>query len=128
VKLLLDTCTFLWFTSGSPKLSITAKHLLLDHDNELFLSAASIWEISSKYAKGKLNLTERPETFVPFYRKQGGIAVLDLREEAALYSASLPFHHNDPFDRMLVCQSIVYALPILSPDPHLAQYPVRMLW
>ena len=128
MRLLLDTCTFLWYTSGSPRLSTTAKELVLDSDNELFLSVASIWEIALKFAKGKLNLAETPATFVPFYRKQGGIAVLELREEAALFSASLPFHHNDPFDRMLVCQSMVHGLAVLSPDPLLAQYPVRLLW
>lgn len=128
MRLLLDTCTFLWYTTGSPRLSTTAKELVLDNDNELFLSAACIWEIALKFAKGKLNLAEPPATFVPFYRKQGGIAVLELREEAALFSASLPFHHNDPFDRMLICQSIVHGLAILSPDPLLAQYPVRLLW
>jgi PIN domain nuclease of toxin-antitoxin system len=128
VRLLLDTCTFLWYTTGSPRLSTTAKELVLDSDNELFLSAASIWEIALKYGKGKLDLTEPPATFVPFYRKLGGIAVLDLREEAALYSASLPLHHTDPFDRMLICQSIVHGLAILSPDPLIAQYRVRMLW
>jgi len=128
VRLLLDTCTFLWYTSGSDGLSFAAKAALENPNNELFLSVASVWELALKYAKGKLALAEPPGTYVPSRRAKLGIAVLELREEAALYSTSLPFHHNDPFDRMLICQSIVHGLAILSPDPLLAQYPVRLLW
>lgn len=128
MRLLLDTCTFLWYTSGSDGLSFAAKAALENPDNKLFLSVASIWELALKYAKGKLSLAEPPGTYVPSRRVKLGIAVLDLREEAALFSATLPFHHNDPFDRILICQSIVHGLVILSPDPLLAQYPVRLLW
>lgn len=128
MRLLLDTCTFLWYVMASDRLSPTAKEAMLNPANELFLSAASVWEIAVKYSTGRLMLTEPPEVFVPTYRQMGHIASLDLREETALYAARLPRHHNDPFDRMLICQSIVHDLIILSPDLQLARYPVRMLW
>jgi PIN domain nuclease of toxin-antitoxin system len=128
VKLRLDACAFFWYTSGSDRLSATAKEAMQSPKNELFLSVASIWEMALKYSKGKLALPEPPHTYVPSRRAILGIAVLELREDAALYSASLPFHHPDPFDRMLVCQSLVYGLPILSPDSAFARYGVRTIW
>jgi PIN domain nuclease of toxin-antitoxin system len=128
VKILLDTCTFLWIATGAPRLSQRAKDLFADPDNDPFLSAVSSWEIAIKHSQGRLPLPEPPEEFLPTCRRLFGIASLPLREEAALYLGRLPRHHNDPFDRMLICQSIVYGLPILSPDPLLAQYPARLLW
>ncbi len=128
MRLLVDSCTFFWYTSGAKDLSATAKQALQNPENQLFLSVASIWELALKYSKGKLVLPEPPSTYVPSRRAILGIDVLELREDAALYSASLPSHHADPFDRMLVCQSLVYGLPILSPDSAFARYGVRTIW
>ncbi|HLW77757.1 MAG TPA: type II toxin-antitoxin system VapC family toxin [Bryobacteraceae bacterium] len=128
MKLLLDTCTFLWYVTASEKLSSAAKEAIENPDNELFLSVASAWEISVKYAKGRLALTESPGTFVPKYRELAHIATLELREDAALLAAVLPHYHNDPFDRILICQAVVHRLAIVSPDPLIAQYRATMLW
>jgi PIN domain nuclease of toxin-antitoxin system len=128
VKILLDTCTFLWIAIDAPRLSQRAKDLFADPDNDLFLSAVSGWEIAIKHSRGRLSLPESPEQFIPSRRRLYGLAPLPLKEEAALHLGHLPRHHNDPFDRMLICQSIVHGLPILSPDPLLAQYPARLLW
>lgn len=128
MRLLLDTCTFLWFTSGSDRLSPTARLALEEPANDLFLSVASAWEITVKYSNGQLKLAEPPAVYVPSRRKILDIASLDLYEPAVLQAASLPLYHKDPFDRILICQSIVHGLVILSPDPLLAQYPVRMMW
>ena len=128
MKLLVDTCTFLWIASASKQLSKAATLLFLDQNNERYLSAASAWEISIKYASGRLPLPERPDIYVAMIREASGIASLDIDEESALHAGRLPNLHSDPFDRMLVAQAIVHGMTILTPDPKIEQYAVRVLW
>jgi PIN domain nuclease of toxin-antitoxin system len=128
MKVLLDTCTFLWIISDPAPVSSRALDLYRAPDNEVYLSAASAWEISTKHAIGKLPLAEEPFRFVPAQREAHGIAVLDITEEAALHQARLPWLHRDPFDRMLVSQAIVHGLTILTPDPLITQYAARTIW
>jgi PIN domain nuclease of toxin-antitoxin system len=128
LKLLLDTCTFLWVLSGDRQLSPRAADLFRHPDSEIFLSAASAWEIAVKYGSGRLRLPARPERFVPDMRQARGIASLAIDEEAALHASRLPRLHRDPFDRLLVSQAIVHGMTILTPDPILSQYPARTIW
>jgi len=128
VKLLLDTCTFLWIVGGAPDLSSRAREVFVDPDNEVYLSVVSAWEIALKHAAGRLPLPGSPERFVPAERGRHGIDSLGLDEESALHLARLPPLHRDPFDRMLVCQAIVHGLAILGPDPLITQYPIRAAW
>jgi PIN domain nuclease of toxin-antitoxin system len=128
VRLLLDTCTFLWIVGGAPEVSPRAAQLFAAAENEVFLSAVSAWEIAVKYQLGRLELSEPPERFVAAQREAHGIEPLPLDEESALQVARLPALHRDPFDRMLVCQAIVHGLAILTPDPLVAQYPARTIW
>ena len=128
MKLLLDTCTFLWLLNGDSALSADAGALIRDPRNEAFLSVVSSWEISIKYGLGKLPLPKPPTEYLPPMREAHRIETLSLDEEAALCEAKVPKIHRDPFDRMLVGQSIVCAMPIVTPDPFIAQYPVRTLW
>src|ERR1022692_2505825 len=128
MKLLVDTCTFLWIASASPRLSKTAAAVFLDRNNERYLSAASAWEISIKHAAGRLPLPERPDIFIPTVRDASGIASLEIDEESALHAGRLPGLHSDPFDRMLVAQAIVHGMTILTPDQGIAQYGARVLW
>ena len=128
MKVLVDTCTFLWIALESPRLSKTAAAVFLDRSNESYLSAASAWEIGIKYAVGRLPLPERPDIFIPRVREASGIAPLDIEEESALLAGRLPALHADPFDRMLVAQAIVHGMTILTPDPQIEQYAVRILW
>lgn len=128
MKLLLDTCTFIWITTDSPELSARARELFSDPANDVFLSSVSVWEIAVKNALGRLPLPQSPEHFVPLQRERHGIESLVLDEESCLHLLRLPQIHHDPFDRMLVCQAIVHGLGILSPDPLVTQYPVRSLW
>ena len=128
LRLLLDTCTFLWVASGASDLSSRARTLFEDPDNDVYLSAVSAWEIALKHAAGRLPLPQPPDRFVPEQRRQHGIDPLELDEEAALHLARLPMLHRDPFDRMLVCQAIVHGLVILGPDPLITQYPIRATW
>ncbi len=128
MKLLLDTCTFLWVVAGAPELSETASEEFLKEENEVYLSSVSAWEIAVKSFLGKLPLPEPPHRFVPRERERHGISLLALDEESALHVARLPELHKDPFDRMLVCQALVGGLAILTPDPDITRYPVRTLW
>ncbi|MBI9082268.1 MAG: type II toxin-antitoxin system VapC family toxin [Desulfobacterales bacterium] len=128
MKLLLDTCTFLWLTKGREDLSVDAIEAFSDPKNEVYLSAVSAWEINVKYRIGRLPLPLPPDQFIPKERKRHLIARLDLSEQDTLHLCKLPTPHKDPFDRMLVCQAIEHSLTILTPDPLITQYPVRSLW
>jgi len=128
MKLLLDTCTFIWIGGGADKLSRLAREVYLDPVNECYLSAASAWEITIKYALGKLPLPGRPEEYIPFLREKSGFDSLPVDEESALHTSRLPNLHADPFDRILVAQAIVHGMVILTPDPAITQYPARILW
>src|SRR4051794_35524804 len=128
MKLLLDTCTFLWALSGEPPLPPRVAAMVRSPDNDVFLSAASAWEIAIKYAAGKLKLPQVPALFVPAMRAERGVMALPVDEESTLHIARLPLLHGDPFDRILVSQAIVHGLIILTPDPVIARYPARTLW
>ncbi len=128
MKLLLDTCTFLWIAADAPQLSRRAAALFRAADNEVFLSAASAWEVAIKHAIGRLPLPSPPDKFVPDMREFHGITELPVDEASALHLSRLPALHRDPFDRMLVSQAIVHGLIILTPDPLVMQYPARTIW
>ncbi len=128
MNLLLDTCTALWAAVDAPELSGEARRLFENADNEVYLSAVSVWEISLKYALGKLPLPRAPDVLVPELRRKGRIEALPLDEAAALQLFRLPPLHRDPFDRMLVCQAIAGGMVILTPDPDIRRYPVRTAW
>jgi len=128
VRLLLDTCTFLWIVGGSPEVSPRARQAFADPANEAFLSAASAWEIAVKHRLGRLPLPAPPDEFVPAQRVAHGIEPLPVDEEAALHVGKLPDLHRDPFDRLLVAQAMVAGLVLLTPDEPIRQYPVRTLW
>jgi PIN domain nuclease of toxin-antitoxin system len=128
MKLLLDTCSFLWVVSSPAAVPAHMLQLFREPENEVFLSAASSWEIAIKYGLGKLSLSEPPERFVPAEREAHGIAPLAIDEESTLHLARLPALHRDPFDRLLVSQAIVHGLTIVTPDPLVTQYPARTIW
>jgi PIN domain nuclease of toxin-antitoxin system len=128
VKLLLDTCTFLWLTLDAKELSEAARNAFASPESEVFLSAVSAWEIAVKYRLGRLRLPVLPREFVPSERSRHGIEALGLTEAAALTLERLPDLHRDPFDRMLVSQAIVGGMSLVTPDPLIQQYPVMTLW
>ena len=125
MKVLLDTCSFLWIVDDSHELSDAAREVFQDAGNEIFLSAVSAWEITLKHGMGRLNLDRPPAQYVPHYRELHRIKALPLEEGATVQLTKLPTVHKDPFDRMLVCQSIFHGFPILTPDPLISQYPIR---
>ena len=128
MRILLDTCTFLWLITDAPELSDLAREVFVNPGNEVFLSVVSTWEIAIKHAIGRLPLPEAVEKFIPAQREGHGVSSLALEEEAALHLARLPEMHRDPFDRMLICQAIVHGLVILTPDELILQYPIRCIW
>ena len=128
MKVLADTCTFLWMADDAPELSRQARTVITNPDNEVYLSAASVWEIAIKHALGKLPLPEPPRQFVPAQRMLLALTTLPIEEAAVLALDRLPALHRDPFDRILVCQALTHGLVIVSPDPQIQQYPISTLW
>ena len=128
MKLLLDTCTFLWLMNDSQELSPKAAELFRAPEAEVYLSVASAWELAVKFALGKVRLPAQPEQLIPRERASRGIKSLPIDEESALHVSRLPALHRDPFDRMIVSQAIVHGLTILTPDPLIRQYPARTVW
>lgn len=128
MKLLLDTHAFLWFITDDPSLSRTARAEVVSPDNEVWLSAASAWEITVKFGLGKLPLPEDPDRFVPAMRRRSGIDILPIGEAEACQVHKLPPLHRDPFDRILVAQANCHGLVIVTDDAWIGRYPVRTLW
>jgi PIN domain nuclease of toxin-antitoxin system len=128
VKALLDTHTFLWWNLGDPQLSAMACAFIAEGKNEIFVSAASAWEIAIKTSKGRLVLPESPERYMANRMAHFGFLALPIQLSHALHVASLPPIHDDPFDRLLVAQSQMENLPILTADSEIARYPVEILW
>lgn len=128
MKILLDTCTFLWMVGDPAQLSQGVRELIVDPGNDVYLSAVSSWEIALKHSLGRLPLPQSPARFIPAQREAHGVDALPLGEEAALHLARLPKMHADPFDRMLVSQAIVHGLTLVTPDEQIAQYPIRVIW
>jgi len=127
MRILLDTCEFLWLVSGDARLSPTFASAVRDPRNEVFLSAVSFWEISLKHDLGKLPLPQPPAQFVPLQRDKHLIAPLALDEAAVARLSALPGLHRDPFDRMLVCQAQAHGLTLASSDSLIRQYPVALI-
>lgn len=126
MKLLLDTQCWLWMQAAPERFSPTALELVDDNDNVLLLSPVSAWEIATKYALGRLALPVAPAEYVPSRMKSSGVDALPLQHSHALQVAALPWHHRDPFDRLLIAQAQVEGLPILSADPRLEAYDVEI--
>ena len=128
MKLLLDTCSFLWITTAQAELSPTARAAFESESNETYLSVVSSWEITIKSGLKNLPLPEPVQVFLPRARMLHKIDSLSLNEEAIVQLPRLPVLHRDPFDRILVCQAIAEGMAILTPDQLIRQYPVRTIW
>jgi len=128
VKVLLDTCAFLWITTDDAQLSESARQIFKNPNNEIFLSSVSAWEIIVKNGIGKLPLPSLADEFIASQRIKHEIDSLPLTEKAVFHLNKLPNHHKDPFDRMLICQAIEHDLTILTSDSLIVQYPVNTAW
>jgi PIN domain nuclease of toxin-antitoxin system len=127
VNALLDTQVWLWSLVSPERLNREARQIIAARGNRLYLSAASAWEIAIKYALGKLPLPQPPSAFVPPRLARDRIQVLVVGLEHALRVAELPPHHRDPFDRLLICQSEMEGLPLLTADPIFWKYEVQLI-
>lgn len=128
MKILLDTCAFLWLTTDAPELSDKARILFQNTDNMVYLSSVSVWEIIVKHQLGKLPLPSTADEFIKQQCEKHFIEYLSLDEKAVFNLNQLPNHHRDPFDRMLVCQAIAHDLTVLTADELITQYPVATAW
>lgn len=128
MRAILDTLTFLWWNMDDQQLSKTAHEFIRDGKNEVFLSAASAWEIASKCARGRLTLPEVPGQYVADRMAAHHFLPLPVQISHALQVFNLPDIHQDPFDRLLVAQSQLEDLPILTADNFIPQYGVSVIW
>ena len=125
---LLDTHTFLWWNQNDPRLSPAARRCIEDEDNEVFFSIASVWEIAIKAALGKLQIPEPPDRYVRARITQDHLKLLPIRLSHVLAIYHLPPLHRDPLDRLLVAQSQLEGLPLVTADAALTQYGVAAVW
>jgi len=128
MKILLDTCAFLWLTTDAPELSDKAKIMFQNTENTVYLSSVSVWEIIVKHQLGKLPLPNAADNFIKQQCEKHFIEYLALDEKAAFHLSRLPNHHRDPFDKMLICQAIAHDLTVLTSDKIIMQYPVATVW
>lgn len=128
MKLLLDTHAFLWFIEGNTNLSNTARSLIEDAGNQRFLSIATLWEMSIKVSMNKLML-QMPFTNLVTQQVYGNaIELLEIQAKHLDELAKMPFHHKDPFDRLIVAQSIVESMTVLAKDTAFDSYSITSLW
>ncbi len=128
MRVLLDTHTFLWWIADSPQLSEVARDIIADERTQPIFSVVSGWEIAIKARVGKLEIPDSPEKFLPEQLSRNDVEILPLYLRHALHMYELPDHHKDPFDRMLVAQSVLEKLPILSADPEIFRYSIEVIW
>jgi PIN domain nuclease of toxin-antitoxin system len=128
VKALLDTHVFLWWVLDDERLSPFVRDFVADGKNELFLSSASCWEMMIKARIGRLTFPEPAEKYIPDQMTQNRLIGLPVQIVHALHLHSLPDHHKDPFDRMLIAQAQVERMPIITNDSLLTAYDVTILW
>jgi PIN domain nuclease of toxin-antitoxin system len=127
MRYLLDTHVWLWLQTQPERVSDDVRDRLGDGAAQLLLSAASSWEIAIKHALGKLPLPEPPKTYVPSRMRHDGVDGLPVTHAHALHVATLPPHHGDPFDRLLVAQSQVEDVPLVTADPRITRYDVTVV-
>lgn len=126
MKVILDTNTFLWGLSAPEKLSLAARNTVAS--SERFLSVASIWEVLIKVRTGKLPLPVPAGNYLTAKMSANGVRVLSIKLEHVLEIEKLQLHHRDPFDRILIAQSLEEGWPIITADPVFRKYPIRVIW
>jgi len=128
VKVLIDTHALLWLLEDAPQLSRQAREVFLDPEVQLFFSAASYWEICIKLSIGKLELTDDWEKIISRELRRNEIRWLALEPAHMRRVVDLPWHHRDPFDRLLIAQAMHESMGIITADAHFQAYRVRVIW
>lgn len=128
MNLLVDTQALLWFDEANAQLSSFAKSLIEDPANELWLSAASYWEVAIKLGTHKLTLKSPFDEFMTRVISENGLKILPIKISHCAELIYLPYHHRDPFDRVMIAQAIVEKIAVVSADAQFDEYPITRLW
>ena len=128
MRLLLDTHTFIWYATDNSRLSTIARSLINNGENDIFLSTASIWEMAIKHSIGRLSFSLPFMEFIKQQLSVSNIGILEINLDQIEIVASLPLHHRDPFDRLIIAQAITEQIPILSVDSVFDNYAIARLW
>lgn len=128
MRILLDTHALYWYIEGDPQLSTTARTLIQDASNDVLISPASYWEIAIKVSLEKWRLNRPYEGFIDIGLKHYGFLILPILPDHTARLIGMPFHHKDPFDRLLAAQALAEKIPIVSADSALDDYGVTRLW
>jgi len=128
MKYLVDTVVWLWSLDSVERLGREAREILENGREDIYLSAASAWELSIKMRLGKLSFPGPPAHYVPKFMAKQGLRSLPVTHSHAMKVYDLPAHHPDPFDRLLIAQSIIEEMVILTSDRAFEKYPVQLVW
>jgi len=128
MKLLLDTQAFIWWVNDSPNLSFKSRECIGNAHQRLFLSLASVWELAIKSSLGKIHFKQPLDLFLLDQLRLNSIRILDIRMQHVLQVKDLPFHHRDPFDRLIISQALLEKIPVISSDKTFDQYSITRIW
>lgn len=128
MRLLLDTHAFLWFVLNEPRLSVNAAALISNPDNQIEISPATLWELAIKISIGKYSLSEPLDVFFERELTTNQFSLLAIEPRHVAPLTSLPFHHRDPFDRLIISQALAEDIPVIGADAAFDAYPVKRLW
>ncbi|MGV8933984.1 MAG: type II toxin-antitoxin system VapC family toxin [Gallionellaceae bacterium] len=128
MRVLLDTHAFLWWIWDAPELSAKARKYIANPENECLLSLASVWEIAIKSSLGKLKIDRSLDQFIPEQLSANGFKPLEIGFRHIVQVNTMPFHHKDPFDRLLAAQAQEEKLLIISADPIFTKYGIKRIW
>ncbi len=128
MKILIDTHAFLWLLTGDGRLSEKAREVFLDTKHNIYLSAASLWEIAIKISLGELKLKKGWMETIQKEMKRNLLIWLPIEMAHCEQVTKLPFHHRDPFDRMLIAQAMVEGMHVLTDDIDFSHYSIRSIW
>ena len=128
MNLLLDTHVFLWAATAPDQLSAPAREVIVDPQNDVRVSAVTGWEIAIKQSLGKLELSRPAERWLPDVLRRSGFGLLGVSIDDALRVRALPWHHRDPFDRLLAAQALARGYAVASRDSVFADYGVAVVW
>ncbi len=128
MNLLLDTHAFIWWATAPEKLSPQARVSCEEVNNTLLLSVASVWEMQIKLQLGKLKLSDSLKAFIEYQKDADALHVLPIAVEHVFALDSLPLHHKDPFDRIIIAQATVEEYFVVTKDESFKMYPVKLLW
>lgn len=126
MRILIDTHILIWHLEDDAHLSLAHSEIIADPDNKVLISIASLWEIAIKLSKGKLAIS-RSMNDVVSHIEQSTSLLFAIAPEHLIHVASLPFHHKDPFDRLIIAQSLVENIPIITSDSNFSEYGVELL-